>query len=128
MWKTLIVASNFEKYWKVPFISLANLKKVIDKSKILTKITSYIGLAEAYLESTRRSTMELFLAKIINGFYPLAISAERSIVDIQLVSKYVSVEGKEITNELCFSCKIWLLSFTWMAHNRYNTSRIKYLH
>ena len=93
MWKTLIVASNFEKYWKVPFISLANLKKVIDKSKILTKITSYIGLAEAYLESTRRSTMELFLAKIINGFYPLAISAERSIVDIQLVSRYVSVEG-----------------------------------
>ena len=49
--------------------------------------------------------MELF-AKIVNGQKPLTISAESSIIDVRLGSKYVSVSVFSITIDILLGKKV----------------------
>ena len=46
-------------------------------------------ISEAYSQPSQTSEMALF-AKIINDFQPLTIFTESTILDVQLVSEYVS--------------------------------------
>ena len=63
--------------------------KLVNK-ELQQQINKFI--AEAYLETSETSKMELF-AKTVNGIQPLTMSGWSSILDIWRGSKYVSVSG-----------------------------------
>ena len=56
---------------------------------LLKNVNCKVMFTEAYLESSKTSTMELF-AEIVNSLYLLFIFAKCSLVDVQLGSRYAS--------------------------------------
>ena len=69
----------------------------------------FLNLPEAYLELSRKSTMEFFFTKLFNDFYPLTIFAKKSIADVPLGSKYPSAYNEKLKQTYKFTTIVWQL-------------------